>query len=330
MTDSIFCTLFNSFYWAKGLLTLRSLLSVCPNAQIYVLTMDDRTAGLLCQEEDARIHRVTLTEFESPEILIAKSNRNYAEYCWTCASAFIYYCMTKFHLPSCTYIDADLYFFASPLKLLEEVGNNDVMITEHRYTSQYDQSSRSGKYCVQFMFFRNTSNGMHILKWWRDACLAWCYARCEKGKFGDQKYLDDWTTRFRGVYVMKHEGGGVAPWNIQQYDVYRQGDSLYVQNKLTGVRSEVVFFHFHHLRNYWLGTLTEFRMGPYLIMEDVKQLIYEPYVKELIAVYRQYSGYGFDPLGSIQIETSRIKLLLHKIKAFFNPKDKILWQDKLI
>ena len=326
MTNPCFCTLFNSYYWAKGILTLRSLLNVCPDAQIYVLAMDDRTAELLKRENSPQIHVVTMAEFESPEILVAKSNRNQTEYCWTSGSAFIYYCMTTFNLPSCTYIDADLYFYASPLKLLEEIGDNDVMITEHRYSPQYAyQTHKSGKYCVQFMLFRNTPNGMHILKWWRDACLEWCYDRFEDGKFGDQKYLDDWTTRFKGVHVMKHEGGGLAPWNIQQYTMDQQDGSLYVQNKETGARSEVVFYHFHHLRNYCLRSMTEFRMGPYPIAEDVKELIYLPYIKELIDIYRQYSTPNFDPLGSAHIESNLLQYLLHYTKAQIKPKDKIIW-----
>ena len=326
MTNPCFCTLFNSYYWAKGLLTLRSLLNVCSDAQIYVLAMDDRTAELLRQENNTHIRVVTLAEFESPEILVAKSNRNQAEYCWTCGSAFIYFCMTTFNLSSCTYIDADLYFYASPLKLLEEIGNNDVMITEHRYTPQYaHQIQTSGKYCVQFMYFRNTLNGMHILKWWRDACLEWCYARYEEGKFGDQKYLDDWTTRFKGVHVMQHEGGGLAPWNIQQYAMDKNNGTLYVQNKQTGVRSEMVFYHFHHLRNYCLRSMTEFRMGPYPIAEDIKNLIYLPYIKELIDIYRQYYTRDFDPFGSEHIESNLIQYLLHYTKAYIQPKDKIIW-----
>lgn len=326
MTNPCFCTLFNSNYWAKGMLTLRSLLHVCPDAQIYVLAMDDMTAELLRRENSQQLHVVTMAEFESPEILNAKSNRNQAEYCWTCASAFIYYCMTTFKLSSCVYIDADLYFYTSPLILLQELGkDNDVMITEHRYTPQYDMSVTSGKYCVQFMYFRNTLNGMHILKWWRDACLEWCYNRFEDGKFGDQKYLDDWTTRFKGVHVLQHEGGGLAPWNIQQYNIIRREGTLYVQNKQTGVSSEVVFYHFHHLRNYYLRSMTEFRMGPYPIAPEVKELIYLPYIKELIEQYHQYSIHGFDPLGSAQIETTRIQYLLHKIKAYIHPKDKIVW-----
>ena len=33
--------------------------------------------------------------------------------------------------------------------------------------------------------------GLKALKWWRDRCLEWCYARIEDGKFGDQFYIED-------------------------------------------------------------------------------------------------------------------------------------------
>jgi hypothetical protein len=92
-----------------------------------------------------------------------------------------------------------------------------VLITDHRYAPEYDQSKGSGKYCVQFICFKNDDNGMKALKWWRDACIDWCFSRIKDGKFGDQKYLDDWTTQYSGVHELQHLGGGVAPWNVRQY-----------------------------------------------------------------------------------------------------------------
>lgn len=64
------------------------------------------------------------------------------------------YVLDHYDVDSCTYIDADLYFFSSPQILIDEVGDNSVMITEHRYTEKYDQTKTSGKYCVQFVFLR--------------------------------------------------------------------------------------------------------------------------------------------------------------------------------
>src|SRR5213075_3097505 len=104
-------------------------------------------------------------------------------------------------------------------------------------------------YCVQFMCFKNNEDGLTALKWWRERCLEWCYNRVEDGKFGDQKYLDDWPERFSGiVWELKNIGGGVAPWNVQQYKFIKAN-----KNKISGIEKntgdnfELVFFHFHAL-----------------------------------------------------------------------------------
>jgi hypothetical protein len=73
-----------------------------------------------------------------------------------------------------------------------------VLITDHGYAPEYDQSATSGQYCVQFMTFER-DGGEPVRRWWEERCIEWCYARFEDGKFGDQKYLDDWPYRFKGT-----------------------------------------------------------------------------------------------------------------------------------
>ena len=94
------------------------------------------------------------------------------------------------------YIDADMRFYSDPKILADEMKDKSVLISQNIVTLlYYDQTHLSGKYCVQFVGFRNDDRGMKALRWWRNACLEWCYARTEDGKFGDQKYIDDWTVR---------------------------------------------------------------------------------------------------------------------------------------
>jgi hypothetical protein len=115
------------------------------------------------------------------------------------------------------------------------------------------------------MTFKNDTNGTKVLNWWRNACLDWCYARHEDGKFGDQKYLDDWTKRFEGIHVLQNLGGGVAPWNVQQYDLKSKNFHL-------------IFYHFH---NYKLLENNKVELGKYKVNKDNIEILYKPYTKHL-------------------------------------------------
>ena len=195
-----------------------SLKKYCPDCHLYIFAFDDLALDVLRKLNLESTTIISLKEFEDVELLKIKPTRTTSEYCWTCASSSILYVIEKFNLPMCTYLDADLLFFNNPRMLTDELGDNSISLSLHRFDPAHDKSAISGKYCVQFVTFKNDERGMEALRWWRNACLDWCYARTEDGKFGDQKYLDDWTERFQGVYVINNLGAGIAPWNISRYD----------------------------------------------------------------------------------------------------------------
>lgn len=273
------CTLFAANYSAKGLAMYWSLERVCPSFHLYIFAFDDLCAKILNKLNLQHVTIITLQEFEDPELLRVKPTRNPGEYCWTCSSSVIKYCIEHYHLDNCTGIDADLYFFSNPTCLVEEMDDKDVLLTEHRYTPCYDQTSESGKYCVQFSTFKNTPKGMHVLNWWRDACLEWCYNKVEPGRFGDQKYLDDWMTRFDCVHELQHLGGGVAPWNMQQYEFKKINGEVYGYEIATGKEFPLVFFHFHSVICRRKGLLREFFIG-YPASKSIKNLIYRQYFRD--------------------------------------------------
>ncbi len=260
-----YCTLFNSDYLTRGLAMYESLESHSNSFHLYVFAFDDKCYELLQTLKYEYMTVISLEDFEDDELLKIKNERTVGEYCWSCTPSTIKYAIDNFGLDSCTYLDADLYFYSDPAILIEEMKDASVLITEHRYTSEYDQSKTSGKYCVQFMTFKNDKKGMEVLNWWRDACIDWCFARFEDGKFGDQKYLDDWTTRFDGVHELQHLGGGVAPWNVQQYD-------------LTDHQFELVFYHFH---NFKFLDNDKVDLGTYKLSKDDINILYKPYARHL-------------------------------------------------
>jgi hypothetical protein len=276
-----FCTLFDRNYLYKGLAMYDSLASNCREDFIlWILCMDDISYKLLEKMSLPKIKLVALNEFESQELLKAKQERGVAEYSWTCASNLVWFLLQKNReLEMMIYLDADLYFFNNPKILITELGDKDVMITAHRYTKKYDQSAVSGKYCVQFMIFKNNPNGLRVLDWWRQACLDWCFAYLDNNRFGDQKYLDDWMTRFSGILELEHLGGGVAPWNVQQYGFFTKDGMIYGRERRTDKIFPLVFYHFHTF--YLISPRQYFPVRGYVLSKNVKAIIYEPYFRAL-------------------------------------------------
>ncbi len=294
-----FCTLFDSNYLTRGLALYESLVRVCPSFHLYVVAFDKDSYEYLKKENLKSLTPISLSEFEDPELLQVKATRSAAEYCWTCTPSIILYCIKKYKLSACTYLDADMIFYSNPDSLLQEMGNCSVLISEHRYTREYDNSKTNGKYCVQFMCFKDDLNGMEALKWWRDRCLEWCYARLEDGKFGDQKYLDDWLNRFAGVHVLQHIGGGVAPWNVQQFKFSRKGDSIFIYERATGKEDLLVFFHFHGLK-FYKNNFVSCAGSLYHLNDEVKNTLYFPYIKSLQEIGQKLNSQGisFNTNGS--------------------------------
>ncbi len=275
-----FCTLFDSRYASRGVAMIESLRRHCPQFHLYLFAFDEPVAELFRALPTPDVTVISLSQWEDERLRATKSDRTRAEYAWTATSSVVRHVLNHFPVDACTYLDADLYFYSDPAVLLAELGSSSVLITEHRYTPAYDRSQTAGIYCVQFITFRNNEAGRRVLEWWREACLKWCYARMEDGKFGDQKYLDDWPQRFEGIHVLKHLGGGVAPWNVQQYTILCQDKRLTIRESSSGKEADLVFYHFHHLifvpRN-------RVDCGPYAYSRDVIELLYRPYVRALTA-----------------------------------------------
>ena len=210
-----FCTLFDSNYLHKGLALYQSLCNVRVDFHLYVVAFDDICFVTLKNLNLDKLTVVSLSEFETKELLAIKPTRNRAEYCWTAGPSVIFYFIHEYSLDHCTYVDSDLMFFSSPKVVFDEIGISSVAITEHIPDGP---DMLAGKYCVQFMYFKNDLDGIKALTWWMNSCIDWCFARYEDGKYGDQKYLDSFLELFNNVHVIKHRGAGIAAWNIHLYD----------------------------------------------------------------------------------------------------------------
>lgn len=284
-----FVTLFDKNYMSRGLVLYNSLVKYCRNDfTLYVLGMDDVTTEYLRNFKNKNLIVISIPEIKKmyPVLERLEKERTRGEFNWTLSSFSIQYVIRQFNVDSCTYIDSDICFYNNPQILLDELGNKSVLITEHNYTPEYDQSATSGKYCVQFMYFKNNEDGNKVLEYWRSKCEEWCYNRMEDGKFGDQKYLDDWESRFEGiVYNCRNIGCGVAPWNIQKYEVFMDNGKIYVKDRISKVKRPLVFFHYHALAeiNNKLWCFSQYKLN-----YAEKELLFRPYIRQLYEVENKY------------------------------------------
>ena len=232
-----FCTLFDSYYMLKGISLYQSLVNVTDDFHLYVMAFDSECYEKLRSCSFKHMTVELLDDFETPELLKVKPTRTKAEYCWTCGPSVIWHFLKKYDLPDITYLDSDLFFMGSPKVIYDEIGNASVAITEQGISEE--SAKQYGRYCVQYMFFKNDEEGCNTLAWWRDKCIEWCFQRFEGNRYGDQKYLDEFPSLSPSLCVISNPSAGIAPWNMRRYII--KGNSI-VQE---GREYPFVFYHMH-------------------------------------------------------------------------------------
>lgn len=270
-----FVTLFDGHYLPQGLCLHGSLTEHGRPFHLWILAVDEACAQALDRLRLDDVTVLRLQEVETEALRAVKPGRSIGEYCWT---------LTPF-LPSAvfsrapgvervTYVDADVYFFASPATLIDEMvaAGKHVLITEHAFAPEYAAHLRFGRFCVQFVTFRNTPGARGVLEDWQRRCLEWCFAHEENGKFGDQKYLDDWPREFgEVVHVLARADRTLAPWNVRHMSA-RAG------------QAEPTLYHFHGVK------IVSARRAVLYYMYRIghgNRWIYDRYVASLRAALRQ-------------------------------------------
>ncbi len=315
-----FCTLFDSNYLDKFLAMYESLVRVKADFTVYVMCFDERAHAVLSTMKLERITVNTVSELEEryPELSDLKKVRSKAEYCWTCTAASIEFFLDTYHLADCTYIDADLYFYHDPAVLFEEIAisGSDVAIMEHRYNADAKDTETSGKYCVEFNFFKNSEGAREVLSWWKERCFEWCYQKFEPAteahmaRYGDQKYLEMFSVLFQEVHVVGHLGAGVAPWNFKQYRLASEGGDICLKHLPTGKEIPLIFYHF---QNYKYISEKTVNINSQCRDKKVKYAVYYPYICHLSRVRAMLrEQYGLDISTRKSYSSNKLKAFIQR------------------
>jgi len=270
-----YVTLFDGLFLPQGLALHASMQRYLGDYTLWILCVDDEAYEVLTKLLLPNVRLLQLSKLETEELLHVKPTRSISEYCWTLtpfAPRFVFEADSG--VKRVTYLDADLWFRKHPQPIFDELerSGKHVLITDHAYAPEYDQSATSGQFCVQFMTFTR-DGGEIVRKWWEERCIEWCYARLEGGKFGDQKYLDDWPIIFANyVHVLEGVHYALAPWNAVRFPY---GGSI--------------FYHFH---SYRYGRRNKYSDGyklPLVLISNV----YEYYDADIMSAVGLLDNIGY-------------------------------------
>jgi len=276
-----YCTYFDRNYLVKALALFRSLEQhEKQNYVVFAVCLDEITRVILESLHLPHIELIPLHLIEKSDnaLLSAKQNRTLIEYYWTLTPAVVTHILERNpEIGMITYLDADVFFYSSPSPLFEEMSDNSILVHEHRFCPSLSSLEHgNGRFNVGLIVFRNDAVGRATIAWWRERCIEWCYLRIEDGKMGDQMYLNEWPERFGSVHVLEHIGGGVAPWNHEQYAICTDGSG-----SVTIDGFPLIFYHFHALVFAEPDIIIPAQHIHYPLNTDVLRYCYLPYLYAL-------------------------------------------------
>jgi len=128
--------------------------------------------------------------------------------------------------------------------------------------------------------------------------MDWCYDKLEDDRFADQKYLDSWPENFNGVRVIQHKGANLAPWNVANYRITTQANTVMVDEQA------LLFFHFHGLKQVapWPVYNTSLGENRTILTAVLRNDVYRPYLQaqfETQQQWLQHAGEGVE-LGGVR------------------------------
>ena len=293
-----YVTIIDSLFLPQGLALHASMERHLPSFTLWIVCVDDEAFSVLKRLNLSNVRLLQLSFLETPELLGVKTSRNKGEYCWTVtpfAPRFVF--EADADVQRVTYLDADLWFRNNPKAIFDEfeASGKAILITEHAFAAEHDHSAISGRFCVQFIIFRRVESEKVRSKW-EQQCIEWCFDKVEDGKFGDQKYLDDWPRDFNNqVHILQNKELCIGPWNVFRFPY---GNS--------------VFYHFSQLR---LASAQKLSLGDYPIPRVVLVNVYKPYSKDLRSAVSALSDIEFHCLPQ-QKTVSKLKAFKAAIRKF--------------
>ncbi|TDX09276.1 glycosyltransferase [Flavobacterium sp. S87F.05.LMB.W.Kidney.N] len=188
-------------------------------------------------------------------IIIAKDKLNISESNWLdmtfkydltefCTSikpsAFSYF-LEKTNYEKIIYLDPDIYIYNSINPIFEILDNHSIVLTPHitaiqdEFNGDRSESGllSTGVFNLGFCAIKRSSSSAKMISWWHQRLLDKCYIDSYDSFYTDQKWMDFLPCFFTSeeLYVSRHLGMNIAPWNFFERKVLVENDILKVKNR---------------------------------------------------------------------------------------------------
>ena len=289
MANRAYCTYFDHNYLPRGLALYHSLQRHAPGAELWVLCLSEACHQALTALDLPNLVPVRLADFEAadPDVAATRPTRSLIEYYFTCSPAWVLFVLnSKPDAEWVTYLDSDLFFFASPDPIYDEMKDAAFGIVPHRFARGLEDQRKFGLYNVGWVAFAGATTASQALRWWRERCIEWCYDRVEGDRFADQRYLDRLPEMFGGVHAISHLGANLAPWNFADCHLQWKDGEVEIER-----RYPLLFFHFYGVKRsggYYFNSHRLYH-APFSCL--MKYKLYEPYTAALAEAERAAAPY---------------------------------------
>lgn len=297
-----FVTLFDYRFAPQGLALYQSLKRLGKPFCLWIVCMDEEVHRLLDAAQLPGIKAISQADWEDDRFSALRRSRKWREYCWTITPFTFDFVFSRSDALRVTYLDADLWIYgdySALFRSLDRLGKS-VLITEHAYAPIYDMTWDHGRFCVQFLSFSRAGTAQ-IRKKWQQQCEDWCFDEPVEGKFGDQKYLDDWPEVYPEHVLVAPKSKFLGPWNAMRFP-YGQG----------------IAYHFHQTRVNYKGK--DFRIGRYQIPAPTFDNLYRNYLKDIDTAHHLMVGLGFSPLPQFSVAPGFRTKIGSFVRSLWRPK----------
>ncbi|MET4445539.1 hypothetical protein ABIB75_003821 [Bradyrhizobium sp. GM2.2] len=289
MAKHVYCTYFDDNYLPRGIALYQSLQRYAPGARLWVLCLNDRCYRALLALDLPHLVPCRLADFEAadPEVAATRSTRSTIEYFFTCSPAWMLFVLKREQDADwVTYLDGDLYFYASPELIYQELQGSSVAIIPHRFTRAIGRLKKYGTYNVGWVGVHNEPDGRAVIEWWRKKCIEWCYDYVDGGRFADQGYLDTFPSLSARVRVIDNIGANLAPWNLANYRIDFREDTVFIDDV-----HPLIFFHFQGVKKglHWF-IFNNHRRYHAPFSSSMREHLYKPYINEVLEIERRTSA----------------------------------------